>query len=45
MERKVDNEWVYLMMRAKQMGITVEEIRTFFRERLLAEDLRLANKK
>ena len=45
MERKVDNEWVYLMMQAKQMGITVEEIRTFLRERSLAEVSRLVNKK
>ena len=37
MERNIEKEWVYLMMQAKQMGITIEEIRTFLRQRSLAE--------
>ena len=45
MERKVENEWVYLMIQAKQMGITIEEIRTFLRERSLVEVSHLENKK
>ena len=44
MERKAENEWVCLMIQAKEMGITVEEIRTFLRERSLAEVSRLTNK-
>ena len=37
MEKNIEKEWVYLMMQAKQMGITIEEIRTFLRQRSLAE--------
>ncbi len=37
MERNIEKEWVYLMMQAQQMGITIEEIRTFLRQRSLAE--------
>lgn len=32
MERKLDNEWVYLIIQAKQMGIPIEEIRIFLRQ-------------
>ena len=44
MERDLEKEWVYLMMQAKQMGITIEEIRTFLRQRPLAEDSHIENK-
>jgi Anti-repressor SinI len=44
MERNIEKEWVYLMMQAKQMGITIEEIRTFLRERSLAEISYIENK-
>ena len=44
MERDLEKEWVYLMMQAKQMGITIEEIRTFLRQRSLVEDSHIENK-
>lgn len=44
MERSLDKEWVYLIIQAKQMGIPIEEIRTFLRQRSLAEVSHLENK-
>ena len=44
MERNLEKEWVYLMMQAKQMGITIEEIRTFLRQGSLAEVSPIENK-
>ena len=44
MERNIEKEWVYLMMQAKQMGITIDEIRTFLRQGSLAEVSPIENK-
>ncbi|MCH6267140.1 anti-repressor SinI family protein [Neobacillus citreus] len=43
MERKLDKEWVNLMIQAKQMGIPIEEIRRFLRQRSVAEVSQLEN--
>lgn len=37
MEKKLDHEWVCLMMEAKQMGIPIGEIRRFLQQRSLTE--------
>lgn len=37
MERKLDQEWVCLMIEAKQMGIPLEEIRKFLQQISLTE--------
>ena len=44
MEINIEKEWVYLMMQAKQMGITIDEIRTFLRQSSLAEVSPIENK-
>ncbi|MCM3567240.1 anti-repressor SinI family protein [Neobacillus mesonae] len=44
MERKLDNEWVDLIIQAKQVGIPIEEIRRFLREGTLAKAAHLENK-
>lgn len=44
MERNLEKEWVCLMMQAKQMGITIDEIRTFLRQGSLAEASPIENK-
>ncbi|PAQ13583.1 hypothetical protein CD798_14335 [Bacillaceae bacterium SAOS 7] len=44
MERELDKEWVYLMTRAKQMGISIEEVRRFLQQGSLAEVSHLKNK-
>lgn len=44
MERKLDQDWLYLMIQAKQMGIPKEEIRRFLRQGALAEVSQLENK-
>ncbi|WP_379970578.1 anti-repressor SinI family protein [Ectobacillus sp. sgz5001026] len=31
-EAKIDEEWANLILEAKQMGLTIHEIRTFFQE-------------
>ena len=31
-ERKLDREWVELILAARELGITAEEIRNFFQE-------------
>ncbi|WP_379970586.1 anti-repressor SinI family protein [Ectobacillus sp. sgz5001026] len=31
-ETKVDEEWLHLILEAKQLGLTIDEIRTFFRK-------------
>ena len=45
MERNIEKEWVCLMMPAKQMGITIEEIRTFLGENSLEEVSYIVNTK
>jgi len=35
MERKLEEEWVYLILQAKHMGISKEEIRKFLQEKSL----------
>ena len=37
MGENLDKEWVYLLVQAKQMGITKEEIRTFLRQKSLTD--------
>lgn len=37
MGENLDKEWVYLLVQAKQVGITKEEIRTFLRQKSLAD--------
>lgn len=32
MEEKLDKEWVYLLVQAKQIGIPIDEIRTFLQQ-------------
>ncbi len=44
MERELDKEWVYLIMQAKQMGISIEEVRRFLQQGSLAEVSHLENK-
>ncbi|ASK61836.1 hypothetical protein CFK37_06520 [Virgibacillus phasianinus] len=44
MEGKLDIEWLYLMVEAKETGITVEEIRTFLQNRSIIESSHLTNK-
>lgn len=29
---EIDDDWVYLLLQAKKMGITVQEIKEFFRQ-------------
>lgn len=36
-EEKLDKEWVDLLVQAKQMGIPIEEIRTFLRQDSIAD--------
>ena len=38
-EEKLDKEWVHLLVQAKQMGISIEEIRTFLRQESLTDIL------
>jgi DNA-binding transcriptional MerR regulator len=33
--KNIDKEWIYLLIQAKQLGITIEEIRTFLRQESL----------
>lgn len=37
MGENLDKEWVYLIVQAKQMGITKEEIRTFLGQESLID--------
>jgi DNA-binding transcriptional MerR regulator len=32
MERESEQEWLYLLMQAKQMGIPIEEVRQFLKQ-------------
>lgn len=43
MEGKLDIEWVYLMVEAKEIGFTVEEIRTFLQYRSIIKSSHLAD--
>ncbi|WP_203363203.1 anti-repressor SinI family protein [Bacillus sp. REN10] len=44
MERELEQEWVYLMMQAKQIGISIEEVRRFLQQGSLTEISHLENK-
>ncbi|MHC0038870.1 anti-repressor SinI family protein [Pseudoneobacillus sp. C159] len=44
MERNLDQEWVELMIQAKQIGMPTEEIRRFLQQRSLVEVSLLENK-
>lgn len=39
MERTLDQEWVYLIIEAKQLGIPLEEVRRFLQQSPLTEIL------
>lgn len=41
MGEKLDREWIELLVKAKQLGISIEEIRAFLQQKNLAEISRL----
>lgn len=43
MERKLDKEWVYLMIQAKKLGISLNEIRQFLQQKSLTDSSQLEN--
>lgn len=44
MGENLDKEWIYLLVQAKQLGITIEEIRTFLLQESLADVQHLESK-
>jgi hypothetical protein len=42
--KNIDKEWIYLLIQAKQLGITKEEIRTFLRQESLEDGSHLESK-
>jgi hypothetical protein len=39
MKKELEQEWLYLMMQAKQMGIPIEEVRRFLQQGSLKDVL------